>query len=156
MFLAALLFFSTALLNVKPSPVFADVYIGAAGPYRFLVDTGSQTSVIDTALANQLHLKPEFRVELITQQSTQLVPGTTLSNIKVRDRVLPGTEIVFRDVSELKSLDPSVRGVLGANALNSFDFTLSPPTGGLEDTSFTMFLAALLFFPATLLNVKPS
>ena len=135
MIFAALLLFSTSLLNVTPSPVFADVYIGATGPYRFVIDTGSQTSLIDPKLAGELRLKPEFRVELVTQQSSQLVPGTTLTNIRVRNRVFPGTEVVFRDVSELRNLDPSVKGVLGANALKNFDFTLSPPTGVLEDTT---------------------
>jgi predicted aspartyl protease len=124
-----------SLLNVKPAPVFADVYIGATGPYRFLVDTGSQTSLIDPELATKLRLKPEFRVELVTQQSSHIVFGTTLTNIRVRNRVLPGVEIAFSDVSQLRNLDRSVKGVLGANALKGFDFTLSPPTGRMEDTS---------------------
>lgn len=134
MFLALFLF-SMSLLNVKPAPVFADVYIGATGPYRFLVDTGSQTSLIDPELATKLRLKPEFRVELVTQHSSQIVFGTTLTNIRVRNRVLPGVEIAFSDVSHLRNLDRSVKGVLGANALRDFDFTLSPPTGRIEDTS---------------------
>lgn len=135
MIFAALLLFSMSLLNTKPSPVFADVYIGASGPYRFLVDTGSQTSLIDPKLAAKLQLKTEFQVELVTQQSTQLAPGTTLTNISVRNRILPKTEIIFRDVSQLRGLDPSVKGVLGANALRSFDFTLNPSSGRMEDTS---------------------
>jgi hypothetical protein len=44
-------------------------------------------------------------------------------------------EIVFSDVSQLRNLDRSIKGVLGANALKSFDFTLSPPTGRMDDTS---------------------
>src|SRR6266487_3305271 len=63
MLIAGLLLFSSSLLNVKPSPVFADVSVGTEGPYRFLVDTGNQTSLIDPILAAQLNLKPEFRVD---------------------------------------------------------------------------------------------
>ena len=66
MVIAGLLLLSSALLNTKPSPVFADVSIGKQGPYRFLVDTGAQTSLIDPKLAAELRLKPEFRVEVVT------------------------------------------------------------------------------------------
>ena len=33
-----LLFFSPSLLNAKAKPILAEVRIGSAGPYRFLVD----------------------------------------------------------------------------------------------------------------------
>ena len=134
MIIAALLIFSTSLLNAKPSPVFADVYIGASGPYRFLVDTGAQTTLIDPQLAEKLRLKAEYRVELVTPQSTELAPGAKLTTLRLRDRSLPETEVLFHDVTEARTLDPDVKGVLGLNALTSFDFTLSPPIGRLEDT----------------------
>jgi predicted aspartyl protease len=127
-------FADMSMLNVKPAPVFADVYIGASGPYRFLVDTGSQTSVIDPELAARLQLKPEFRIEIVTPQSTEIVPGAKV-NLRLNDRVLPQTEFVFQDVTQARYGDSSVQGVLGQNALAAFDFTLSPATGRLEDTS---------------------
>jgi predicted aspartyl protease len=83
MLFSALLLFSTALLNVKPSPVFAEVSIGTKGPYRFLVDTGAQTSVIDPKLAAQLNLKPAFRVEVVSQNSTRLLPALRLNTLHV-------------------------------------------------------------------------
>ena len=47
MFIGTLILLSSSLLNTQPAPVFADIRIGANGPYRFLVDTGAQTSLID-------------------------------------------------------------------------------------------------------------
>jgi len=140
MLIAALLLLTTSFvhsdsqLSAKPSPVFADVYIGSAGPYRFLIDTGAATTLIDPRLATKLHLEPEFRVELITQQSRQFIPGTNLTNLRLGGRTLPATEVVFEDVSEARLMDASVKGILGRNALTSFDFTLSPPSGRFEDT----------------------
>ena len=135
MFVAALLILSTSLLNVKPSPVFADVSIDGSGPYRFLVDTGAQTSVIDPKLAAKLHLKPEFQVELVTAHGSEVVTGSYLTTLKLGDRALPKTEVVIHDVSQAQKGDASVKGVLGLNALAGFDFTLSPAAGRLEDTS---------------------
>jgi predicted aspartyl protease len=133
--LAVVVLLSSSLLTTKPAPVFADIHIGAKGPYRFLVDTGAQTSLIDPKLAAALGLKPEFRVDVVTQNSAQLSPGTRARNLYIGQRALAETELMFYDVSEARRLDPTVRGVLGVNALAGFDFTLSPATGRLELTA---------------------
>ena len=51
------------------------VRVSGTGPYRFLVDTGSQTSLIDPVLGTRLRLQPTFRVELMTQSTTRLRPA---------------------------------------------------------------------------------
>ena len=134
MMIAALLVLSTSLLNAKPAPVFADVYISSSGPYRFLVDTGAETTLIDPKLASKLGLQPEYRVELVSPKRKQLVPGAKLKTLRLRSRALPETEVLFQDVTEARRLDPAVKGILGLNALTTFDFTLSPPDGSLNET----------------------
>jgi predicted aspartyl protease len=133
--IAVVVLLSSSLLNTRPAPVFADVHIGSKGPYRFLVDTGAETSLIDPKLASALGLKPEFRVDVITQNSTRLAPGTKARNLYIGEHALPETELVFYDVAEARRLDATVGGVLGVNALAGFDFTLSPTTGQLELTT---------------------
>ena len=39
--------------------------VNEAGPFDFMVDTGSQTVVIDPSLASELHLKPQGTVGLV-------------------------------------------------------------------------------------------
>lgn len=133
MHIAGLLFLLFGQIDTKLAPVFADVSIGATGPYRFLVDTGSESSLIDPALAARLGIRPAFRIELVTQQSTRLVPGARVSAVRIGKRPLPDLEMLLQDVTEARRLDRSVQGVLGLNALNGFDFTLSPATGHLHD-----------------------
>lgn len=135
MLIAGLLLFSTGLLNVRPSPVFADVSIGTEGPYRFLVDTGSQTSLIDPKLAARINLKPEFRVEVLTQNSTRLLPALKVNTLRIGQKGLGEVEVVFHDLAEARRLDSSVKGVLGLNALAGLDFALSPRDGRLDLTA---------------------
>ncbi len=130
--LIEVLLFSTSLLNAKPSPVFADVTIGTSGPYRFLVDTGSQSSLIDSKLAERLNLRPEYRVEVITQNSSRLLPALKTSGLRIGQRQLPETELMFDDLAEARRLDSSVKGVLGLNALAGLDFALLPKAGRLD------------------------
>jgi predicted aspartyl protease len=132
MLLAGFLLFSSALLNTKPSPVFAEVTIGEEGRYRFLVDTGSETSLIDSKLAGKLGLKPMFRTEIITQNTSRLLPGLKMNNLRIGPKRLPEAEVVLDDLGAARRMDPSVAGVLGINALAGLDFVLLPPAGRLE------------------------
>jgi predicted aspartyl protease len=132
MLIGALVLFSTSMLNQKPAPVFADVFIGARGPYRFVVDTGAETTVIDPKLAKELRLQPEFRVELITQHSRRVVPATKARNLRIGDTVLPETELVIHPVAESQRFGQPVRGLLGLNALAGRSFSLTPAAGRLE------------------------
>src|SRR3954452_12820530 len=130
--LTATLLFSTALLNTKPELVFADVHIGRHGPYRFMVDTGAQTSLIDEKLAAELGLKSTYPVEVVTQHTIRSLPALRLDNLRVGHVTLPETEIVCHDLSIARRLDPGVMGVLGFNALSAMNFSLSPASGRLE------------------------
>jgi hypothetical protein len=109
--------------------------MGDHGPYRFLIDTGAQTSLIGPALARELRLTPDLRVEVITHKSSQLMPAVKARNLRIAGHALPAIELVFHDVAELRQLDPTVRGLLGVDALAGSDFSLSPATGRLEFTS---------------------
>jgi predicted aspartyl protease len=132
MLIGALVLFSTAMLNQKPAPVFADVFIGARGPYRFVVDTGAETTVIDPKLAKELRLQPEFQVELITQHSRRSVPAVRVRNLRIGDAILAETELVFHPVAESQRFGQPVRGLLGLNALAGRTFSLTPTSGRLE------------------------
>ena len=120
------------MLHVKPQPVFADVWFEQQGPYRFLVDTGAQTTRIETKLAAELQLKPEYRVEVVSQNGIHIQPALRRKGMRAGRTALPETELVFDDVVEAKRLDASVRGVLGMNALEGLNFTLLPRTGRVD------------------------
>src|SRR3569832_1563585 len=99
---------SASLLNVKPSPVFAEVMVGTAGPYRLVVDTGAQTSLIDTKLAAELGLKGDHRVAIVTVNSERVRPATKVKSLRVGRVPLPETDLVFDDLDRA-----GVRGLLG-------------------------------------------
>lgn len=132
MLIVGLLFFFSGLLDTKPAPVFSDVYFGTQGPYRFLVDTGAETSLIDPALATKLGLQPTFRAEVLTAQNTRLVPGTKVTTLRLGNQAILETELLFYDVAAARRLDPSVKGLLGLSALTGFNFTLSPGSGQMD------------------------
>jgi hypothetical protein len=129
---AFLLLSSSALLNTPARPVYVNVSIGAYGPYRFLLDTGAQTNLIDARLAEELRLEPQFRVEIVTQNSSRLWPGLRISSLRAGSTALPEVELVFHDLAEARRTDPSIRGLLGLSALAGLNFAISPSSHRLE------------------------
>lgn len=53
-------------LPLGAAPVIEGVFVDGAGPFRFLVDTGAQSSVISPRVADRLQSKPMFAVEVST------------------------------------------------------------------------------------------
>jgi hypothetical protein len=132
MLIGALVLLSTSLLDQKPAPVYAEVFIGAKGPYRFLVDTGAQTSLIDEKLAAELKLKPQYRVEIVTQHSSRPSPALKTRDLRIGDKQLAETELVFQDLENVRRAGVPIRGLLGIGALAGHRFTITPKAARLE------------------------
>ena len=133
MLTALLLLLFSGVINTNISPVFADVFVGNAGPYRFLVDSGSQTSLIDDALARQLKLNATYRVEIVTQNSTRLLPAAKSATFEFASSTCGSLSWRFTTSPKRNArLNFDIAGVLGMNALVGFDLLLQPNRGKLE------------------------
>src|SRR5258708_29049655 len=50
---------------IQRSQIIVPVTINHTGPYEFLVDTGSGSTIVDPALATELHLKTHGSAEVV-------------------------------------------------------------------------------------------
>jgi predicted aspartyl protease len=116
--------------------VLDQVSINGAGPYRFLVDTGTQSTALKRQIAQTMKLVPTYRVTLETATGSQIVPATTVREITVGPLKVEDLEILWYDVHDV--LDDHIDGILGQNFLSRFDFlldfkhcefTIGPPSG---------------------------
>jgi predicted aspartyl protease len=98
------------------------VRLGGAGPYRFLVDTGSNRTTISRELASRLSLPAGAGVALhsvagVSNTSTAKVPNVQLTRKVVK----------IADAPLLDSANMGADGILGTDSLSSqrvvFDFT---------------------------------
>lgn len=62
------------------------VRIADQGPFHFLIDTGAQNTVLSTALAGKLALRPEKKVRLIGVAGTREVDTVTIDQIDLGQR----------------------------------------------------------------------
>jgi hypothetical protein len=115
---------SVAPRFVQRALVVIPVKINHAGPFDFMMDTGSQITVIDPSLASQLDLKPQARVGLVSvanyAQSSLAVPDS----LEADSHVVAKPLAIIQDLGQIRAADPRIRGVLGENFLAHFDLLI--------------------------------
>jgi len=100
------------------------VSINSRGPFDFLVDTGTNTTLIESDLAAELGLVPVDRMSLTTLTGSEPVPRYFLEEARVGSASVPHLETLAGPLQQLRSLDRNIRGILGMNFLAAFSFRL--------------------------------
>src|SRR5262249_33008155 len=99
------------------------VSINGSGPYRFLVDTSSQSTSIRPQLANALKLDPVHRVTLETPDGSKVVRASN-ARIDVDSVQAEAVEVLWYDHVSPDAFDGPIDGILGNNFLSRFDVVL--------------------------------
>lgn len=89
-----------------------DVRIAGQGPFRFLVDTGAQTTVVGRELVGQLGLPPAGRAILVATGSRQAVNLVEVTDLAFADR-----EISLPAIPVLENAHLGADGILGLDSL---------------------------------------
>ncbi len=105
-------------------PVVDGVFINGQGPYRFLVDTGSQSNQLDSALACKLRLAATLRLELQTPSGGSTVHGGQVGRVTLGPLEAADQEFLFTNFNDLSTLPRDVKGLLGQEFLSHFDYVL--------------------------------
>jgi len=102
----------------------AGVTINERGPFDFLIDTGTNTTLLDPQLAAELHLQPKDRLQLASLSNSAGVPRYFLQKINLGPAALSNLEALAVPLPQLRELDRNIRGILGMNFLLHFSFRL--------------------------------
>src|SRR6267154_900398 len=86
---------------VQHSLIVIPVRINQAGPFDFMVDTGSQVTVIDPSLASELNLKPQGRVGLVSVASVAQASVTLLDRLEAGSKVVDKAFVVVHDLGQI-------------------------------------------------------
>jgi hypothetical protein len=109
---------------VQHALIVIPVKLNQAGPFDFMVDTGSQVTVIDPSLASQLDLKPQGRVGLISVASDAQASVTVLDTLEANSKVVEKSPAIVQDLRQIQAADPRILGVLGESFLAHFDLLI--------------------------------
>ncbi len=100
------------------------VFLNGEGPFRFLVDTGAESTTLSARLAERLSLRPSYRVEVDSVNGTQLVPAAIVTRVNAGNATAWNVEVLWHVLS-LESVD----GILGQSFLSRFRLLLDYEAG---------------------------
>ncbi|HKV92596.1 MAG TPA: retropepsin-like aspartic protease [Candidatus Angelobacter sp.] len=108
------------------------VNINAHGPFDFLVDTGTNTTLLDPKLAAELGLQPRDRIQLASLSHSAGVPRYFLAKVTLGPACIANLEALAAPLTQLRALDHNIRGILGMNFLLHFSFRLNFDNSSME------------------------
>ena len=104
--------------------IIVPVQINDSETLEFLLDTGTNTSVIVPEAAARLNLRAVDRIEIVTVAGSVIAPRSFPSHLALGGKSAANTEVLWSDLPELRRLDNRIIGILGQNFLRQFNFTL--------------------------------
>jgi hypothetical protein len=144
---AAPAFGAVKLHVAEGRPVVDGVYVNGQGPWRFLLDTGSNVNLIEPDLARKIGMSATSNIELASSSGKASLPQSDGNEVLLDSAKAGDQKFLLAGLEALHKLDPEVRGVLGQWFLANFDYTLDLKVKRLEfgkqaapgaRTSFTM------------------
>jgi hypothetical protein len=106
----------------ESGPAVDGVYVNGSGPFRFLLDTGSNTNLISKRLAQQLALKTTFQTSFASLGRERMALGSAANEISLDSLEAGGQELLVADLDAAPS--SGLEGILGQTFLARFDYVL--------------------------------
>jgi hypothetical protein len=106
---------------VHRSRIIVPVVINHTGPYEFLLDTGDGSTIVDPALAAELHLKTQGLAEVVGVGFNTHTSFAYLELLEAGSHWVANHPVVVQDLQPLHAADLHFRGILGGDFLGHFD-----------------------------------
>lgn len=112
-------------LLVRDGRPFVDgVYVNGQGPYRFLVDTGTNMNLIESRLAKKIAMRTTFSDVVESAAGKIAMPGSDGNLVELGTVRAEHQRFQYSDLDSLHMMWPDIRGVLGQAFLSGFDYTV--------------------------------
>jgi hypothetical protein len=111
--------------------VVVPVHVDGAGPFKFIVDTGSSHSTVSDTLAARLALRAVAKAEIMSAAGQIMRPVVRLGRTTAGEASRDGIQASVLPSADLQALGRGVDGILGQDFLSAFDYTLDYRRGRL-------------------------
>jgi hypothetical protein len=106
---------------VQRSRIIVPVVINHTGPYDFLVDTGTGSTIVDRFLATELHLKTQGSAEVVGVGFSTHGSFAYVDLLEAGSHSVANHPVVVQDLQPLQDADLHIRGIIGGDFLGYFD-----------------------------------
>lgn len=98
------------------------VQINSGETLEFLVDTGTNTTIITPDAAARFHLQAVDRMIMTTSAGSIVTPRSFLPRLRLGPKTSENLEVLWSELPELRRLDRRIAGVLGQNFLEHYNY----------------------------------
>src|ERR1019366_3020534 len=107
--------------NANRDQIIVAVSVNHSGPYKFLLDTGSQVTIVDTSLAASLHLSAQGEAQVAGVGFHQPASIAQVELLEAGSHAVANQKVMVYSLQNLHSADLDIQGVLGEDFLAHFD-----------------------------------
>jgi hypothetical protein len=100
------------------------ISVNHSGPYNFLLDTGTQMTMIDPSLAAELHLNTQGSAVVAGVAFQAAASFAQLDLLEAGSHAVANQKVLVFDIKNPESIDLHFRGVLGEDFLGQFDVVI--------------------------------
>jgi hypothetical protein len=100
------------------------VSINHTGPYNFLLDSGTQITIIEPSLAAELHLDTQGAAVVAGVGSGQSASYAQLDLVEAGSHAVANQKVLVYDLQNLPSPNLHIQGILGEDFLEQFDLLI--------------------------------
>jgi hypothetical protein len=109
---------------VNRHQIIVAVSVNHSGPYNFLLDTGTQLTMIDPSLAASLHLDTQGKVRVESVGMHAYASFAQLDALDAGSHAVAHQKVLVYDLKNLQATDLNISGVLGEDFLEQFDMLI--------------------------------
>jgi predicted aspartyl protease len=107
--------------NVNQHQMIVQVSINHSGPYDFLLDTGTQMTVVDRSLAEELNIPMTGKADVAGVSFQGQAMYAQLNTFEVGDHESANQDVLVYSMKNIQAAGHAIRGLLGEDFLSRFD-----------------------------------
>jgi hypothetical protein len=115
---------SLPFLHVNRHQIIVTVFVNHSGPYNFLLDTGTQVTIVDPGLAAELQLSTQGAAVVAGVGSNESASFSQLDLLQAGSHAVANLKVIVYDLPNLHSANLHIQGILGENFLEHFDMLI--------------------------------
>ena len=110
--------------TVNRHQMIVPVSINHAGPFSFLLDTGTQMTMVDPALAAALHLETTGKADVASVGMQAAASFAQADLVEAGSHSVANQKVLVYDLANLQATGLNIQGVLGEDFLEQFDMLI--------------------------------
>jgi len=109
---------------VNRHQIILPVSVDHTGPYNFLLDTGTQMTMVDPALAAALHLETTGKAEVASVGMQASASFARIDLVEAGSHSVANQKVLVYDLANLQATGLNIQGILGEDFLEQFDMLI--------------------------------